>query len=73
MRLARHFNPAFLHYLGELLLAVLIFALALEMLAVARSKIRDLAGRQRWKGILYLAIPMGLAGVALIWLILHPA
>jgi hypothetical protein len=71
MKLARHFNPAFLHYLGELLLAVLIFALALEMLAVARSKVRDLAGRERWKGILYLAIPMGLALMVLLWLILH--
>jgi hypothetical protein len=72
MKLARHFNPAFLHYLGELLLGVLIFALALEMLAVARAKVRDLAGRQRWKGILYLAIPMAIAVIVLLWLILNP-
>lgn len=71
MRLGPHFNPAFLQYFGKLLLFVLIFALGLEMLAVLRTKVRDLAGQPRWKGLLYLAIPMGLAALVLVWLFLR--
>lgn len=71
MRLGSHFNPAFLLYFGKLLLFVLIFALGLEMLAVVRAKVRDLAGRPRWKGLLYLAIPMALAALVLVWLFLR--
>lgn len=71
VRLARHFNPQFLLYLGEVLLFVLVFALALEMLAVARRKARDLAVRPRSRGIFYLAIPAVLASLLLAWLLLR--
>jgi hypothetical protein len=71
VRLARHFNPAFLLYLGELLLFVLILAFGLQMLSVARAKTRDLIVQPRRRGLLYWAIPTVLAGALLLWLLLR--
>ena len=69
MRVGPHFNPAFLRYLGEMLLLVLIVAVGLEILAVARRKTRDLAGKPRGRTLLYWAIPLGLAAALLVWLL----
>ena len=70
MRLG-HVNFGFLRYLGELLLFVFILALGLQMLAVARTKARDLVVRPRGRGLLYLAIPAVLAAALLLWLLMH--
>ena len=71
MRVGPHFNPAFLRYLGEMLLFVLAIALGLEMLAVSQKKVRDLAGRSRGQLLLARAIPLALVLALLLWLLLH--
>jgi hypothetical protein len=71
VRVGPHFNPAFLRYLGEMLLFVLAIALGLEMLAVSQRKARDLAGKSRGRTLLLWAIPLALAVGLLVWLLFH--
>jgi H+/Cl- antiporter ClcA len=71
VRLAPRLNPAFLLYLGEMLLFVFIFAIALKMLSVARAKTRDLIAQSRGRELLYWTIPIVLAAVLLVWLLLR--
>lgn len=63
------FNPGLLQYIGELLLGIVLFGLALEMLAVARAKAHELKVRSRGRALVYFAVAIGVADVFFLWLL----
>jgi hypothetical protein len=68
------FNPALIRYIGEFLLGLILFGLALEMMALARAKAHELTVRSRGRALVFYVIAIVVVAVFFLWLLFgsHP-